>query len=267
MKLINLEKKELLTLIASLILIPSSILIFTFFGNRGQVKTSASTEVKTQQVTQVTDRLNKLLIALQKTPTEAGITQADDLLKKLPDSKQKKEMLAQLDAIKISMANKKAEENILSSAKEAVANLENNQSDDNLTSAQKAVDKVAASTSKNELQARIDAVKANLEALALAATLQESQVESEDTQATSYYQESNAGVSNETQYTAPATNQAEQASTAVSEAETAVTNTDNTATQNSSANTGTSSSDTANTSVNNDGNDKNSTNASSGNSQ
>lgn len=162
------EKKEMLALAASSVLLLFAATIFFVHENKAQ--SAANKKLDSSKESQVDiAKIQSLLTSIEKAPSDASIKNIDNLLKKLPDSEKKQDLIKRLDTIKINLAKEAAEKNAIAEAENAVKTLEDNQNQDNLTAAQEAINKIVKEENKKALQERLAAVKANLEAIAEAA--------------------------------------------------------------------------------------------------
>ncbi len=182
----KLEKKELVALFASLILIVFAAIVF--FNHESKTKVSPSLIDNKQEKTQDdAAKIQSLLTSLESAPNDESIANIEELLKKLPDSTKKDDLVKRLDAVKIKLAKEKAEKKAQEDAEKAVKSLEDEQNDEKLSAAQEAVNKVGNENKRSKLQARIDVIREQLEAIAQAAAaamLQESSDSSSDVQDT-----------------------------------------------------------------------------------
>lgn len=157
----KLDKKEIGALIASLILLIFAGTMFFIFKDKGTVKVAVETKASTSSVSLT--KIEELLKKAEADPSEQTIKAVETLLNKLVDSSKKNDFNKRLDAVKIKLAEKQAEDKAIKDGSDAVSALEQNPSDDNVTKAQEAVNKIKTQETKDQLQNRIDAVKASLD--------------------------------------------------------------------------------------------------------
>lgn len=149
------SKSEVTYFILSIILIAFAGGIYLFFGNTktntssSQPKSSISSSSFSQADLEA--KAQELLSAAQANPSAEAVTNAQAAINKISDEAKKTDFQSQLDAISAEVTNQTNAEN-------AVKTAEDNQTSDNVTAAQAAIDVLTNQATKDQLQARLDAV-------------------------------------------------------------------------------------------------------------
>lgn len=149
------SKSEVTYFILSIILIAFAGGIYLFFGNTktntssSQPKSSISSSSSSQ--TDLEAKAQELLSAAQANPSAEAVTNAQAAINKISDEAKKTDFQSQLDAVSAEVTNQTNAEN-------AVKTAEDNQTSDNVTAAQAAIDVLTNQATKDQLQARLDAV-------------------------------------------------------------------------------------------------------------
>ena len=149
------SKSEVTYFILSIILIAFAGGIYLFFGNTktntssSQPKSSISSSSFSQADLEA--KAQELLSAAQANPSAEAVTNAQAAINKISDEANKTDFQSQLDAVSAEVTNKTNAEN-------AVKTAEDNQTSDNVTAAQAAIDVLTNQATKDQLQARLDAV-------------------------------------------------------------------------------------------------------------
>ncbi|WP_438059183.1 peptidase [Streptococcus ruminicola] len=170
------SKSEVTYFILSIILIAFAGGIYLFFGNTktntssSQPKSSISSSSSSQADLEA--KAQELLSAAQANPSAEAVTNAQAAINKISDEAKKTDFQSQLDAVSAEVTNQTNAEN-------AVKTAEDNQTSDNVAAAQAAIDVLTNQATKDQLQARLDAVS---NAIAVANTAQSTE---QDTAASS----------------------------------------------------------------------------------
>lgn len=149
------SKSEVTYFILSIILIAFAGGIYLFFGNTktntssSQPKSSISSSSFSQADLEA--KAQELLSAAQANPSAEAVTNAQAAINKISDEAKKTDFQSQLDAVSAEVTNQTNAEN-------AVKTAEDNQTSDNVTAAQAAIDVLTNQATKDQLQARLDAV-------------------------------------------------------------------------------------------------------------
>lgn len=149
------SKSEVTYFILSIILIAFAGGIYLFFGNTktntssSQPKSSISSSSFSQADLEA--KAQELLSATQANPSAEAVTNAQAAINKISDEAKKTDFQSQLDAVSAEVTNQTNAEN-------AVKTAEDNQTSDNVTAAQAAIDVLTNQATKDQLQARLDAV-------------------------------------------------------------------------------------------------------------
>lgn len=149
------SKSEVTYFILSIILIAFAGGIYLFFGNTktntssSQPKSSISSSSSSQADLEA--KAQELLSAAQANPSAEAVTNAQAAINKISDEAKKTDFQSQLDAVSAEVTNQTNAEN-------AVKTAEDNQTSDNVTAAQAAIDVLTNQATKDQLQARLDAV-------------------------------------------------------------------------------------------------------------
>ena len=149
------SKSEVTYFILSIILIAFAGGIYLFFGNTktntssSQPKSSISSSSFSQADLEA--KAQELLSAAQANPSAEAVTNAQSAINKISDEAKKTDFQSQLDAVSAEVTNQTNAEN-------AVKTAEDNQTSDNVTAAQAAIDVLTNQATKDQLQARLDAV-------------------------------------------------------------------------------------------------------------
>lgn len=149
------SKSEVTYFILSIILIAFAGGIYLFFGNTktntssSQPKSSISSSSFSQA--DLESKAQELLSAAQANPSAEAVTNAQAAINKISDEAKKTDFQSQLDAVSAEVTNQTNAEN-------AVKTAEDNQTSDNVTAAQAAIDVLTNQATKDQLQARLDAV-------------------------------------------------------------------------------------------------------------
>lgn len=149
------SKSEVTYFILSIILIAFAGGIYLFFGNTktntssSQPKISISSSSSSQ--TDLEAKAQELLSAAQANPSAEAVTNAQAAINKISDEAKKTDFQSQLDAVSAEVTNQTNAEN-------AVKTAEDNQTSDNVAAAQAAIDVLTNQATKDQLQARLDAV-------------------------------------------------------------------------------------------------------------
>lgn len=149
------SKSEVTYFILSIILIAFAGGIYLFFGNTktntssSQPKISISSSSSSQ--TDLEAKAQELLSAAQANPSAKAVTNAQAAINKISDEAKKTDFQSQLDAVSAEVTNQTNAEN-------AVKTAEDNQTSDNVAAAQAAIDVLTNQATKDQLQARLDAV-------------------------------------------------------------------------------------------------------------
>lgn len=149
------SKSEVTYFILSIILIAFAGGIYLFFGNTktntssSQPKSSISSSSFSQADLEA--KAQELLSAAQANPSAEAVTNAQAAINKISDEAKKTDFQSQLDAVSAEVTNQTNAEN-------AVKTAEDNQISDNVTAAQAAIDVLTNQATKDQLQARLDAV-------------------------------------------------------------------------------------------------------------
>ena len=149
------SKSEVTYFILSIILIAFAGGIYLFFGNTktntssSQPKSSISSSSSSQ--TDLETKAQELLSAAQANPSAEAVTNAQAAINKISDEAKKTYFQSQLDAVSAEVTNQTNAEN-------AVKTAEDNQTSDNVAAAQAAIDVLTNQATKDQLQARLDAV-------------------------------------------------------------------------------------------------------------
>lgn len=110
------EKKEMLALAASSVLLLFAATIFFVHENKAQ--STATKKLDSSKESQVDiAKIQSLLTSIEKAPSDASIKNIENLLKKLPDSEKKQDLVKRLDTIKINLAKEAAEKMLLQKQK------------------------------------------------------------------------------------------------------------------------------------------------------
>lgn len=149
------SKSEVTYFILSIILIAFAGGIYLFFGNT-KTNTSSSqpkSSISSSSFSQVDleAKAQELLSAAQANPSAEAVTNAQAAINKISDEAKKTDFQSQLDAVSAEVTNQTNAEN-------AVKTAEDNQTSDNVTAAQAAIDVLTNQATKDQLQARLDAV-------------------------------------------------------------------------------------------------------------
>ena len=170
------SKSEVTYFILSIILIAFAGGIYLFFGNTktntssSQPKSSISSSSSSQADLEA--KAQELLSAAQANPSAEAVTNAQAAINKISDEAKKTDFQSQLDAVSAEVTNQTNAEN-------AVKTAEDNQTSGNVAAAQAAIDVLTNQATKDQLQARLDAVS---NAIAAANTAQSTE---QDTAASS----------------------------------------------------------------------------------
>ena len=149
------SKSEVTYFILSIILIAFAGGIYHFFGNTktntssSQPKSSIGSSSSSQ--TDLEAKAQELLSAAQANPSAEAVTNAQAAINKISDEAKKTDFQSQLDAVSAEVTNQTNAEN-------AVKTAEDNQTSDNVAAAQAAIDVLTNQATKDQLQARLDAV-------------------------------------------------------------------------------------------------------------
>ena len=149
------SKSEVTYFILSIILIAFAGGIYLFFGNTktntssSQPKSSISSPSSSQ--IDLEAKAQELLSAAQANPSAEAVTNAQAAINKISDEAKKTDFQSQLDAVSAEVTNQTNAEN-------AVKTAEDNQTSDNVAAAQAAIDVLTNQATKDQLQARLDAV-------------------------------------------------------------------------------------------------------------
>ncbi|SDQ47506.1 hypothetical protein SAMN05216392_1793 [Streptococcus equinus] len=149
------SKSEVTYFILSIILIAFAGGIYLFFGNTktstssSQPKSSISSSSSSQADLEA--KAQELLSAAQANPSAEAVTNAQAAINKISDEAKKTDFQSQLDAVSAEVTNQTNAEN-------AVKTAEDNQTSDNVIAAQAAIDVLTNQATKDQLQARLDAV-------------------------------------------------------------------------------------------------------------
>ena len=149
------SKSEVTYFILSIILIAFAGGIYLFFGNTktnsssSQPKSSISSSSSSQADLEA--KAQELLSAAQANPSAEAVTNAQAAINKISDEAKKTDFQSQLDAVSAEVTNQTNAEN-------AVKTAEDNQTSDNVAAAQAAIDVLTNQATKDQLQARLDAV-------------------------------------------------------------------------------------------------------------
>lgn len=171
------SKSEVTYFILSIILIAFAGGIYLFFGNTktntssSQQKSSISSSSSSQ--TDLEAKAQELLSAAQANPSAEAVTNAQAAINKISDEAKKTDFQSQLDAVSAEVTNQTNAEN-------AVKTAEDNQTSDNVAAAQAAIDVLTNQATKDQLQARLDAVS-NAIAAANTATTTDTAASSDST--------------------------------------------------------------------------------------
>lgn len=171
------SKSEVTYFILSIILIAFAGGIYLFFGNTktntssSQPKSSISSSSSSQ--TDLEAKAQELLSAAQANPSAEAVTNAQAAINKISDEAKKTDFQSQLDAVSAEVTNQTNAEN-------AVKTAEDNQTSDNVATAQAAIDVLTNQATKDQLQARLDAVS-NAIAAANTATTTDTAASSDST--------------------------------------------------------------------------------------
>ncbi len=171
------SKSEVTYFILSIILIAFAGGIYLFFGNTktntssSQPKISISSSSSSQ--TDLEAKAQELLSAAQANPSAEAVTNAQAAINKISDEAKKTDFQSQLDAVSAEVTNQTNAEN-------AVKTAEDNQTSDNVAAAQAAIDVLTNQATKDQLQARLDAVS-NAIAAANTATTTDTAASSDST--------------------------------------------------------------------------------------
>ncbi|WP_270329389.1 peptidase [Streptococcus infantarius] len=171
------SKSEVTYFILSIILIAFAGGIYLFFGNTktntssSQPKSSISSSSSSQ--TDLEAKAQELLSAAQANPSAEAVTNAQAAINKISDEAKKTDFQSQLDAVSAEVTNQTNAEN-------AVKTAEDNQTSDNVAAAQAAIDVLTNQATKDQLQARLDAVS-NAIAAANTATTTDTAASSDST--------------------------------------------------------------------------------------
>ena len=147
-------KSEVTYFILSIILIALAGGIYFVFGNthtstsNSQPKTSISSS---SSQADLEANAQTLLAEAQANPSAEAISSAQDAINKLSDEAKKTDLQSQLDAVSAELTNR-------NNAESAVATAESEQTSQNVDAAQAAIDAVGDQATKDQLQARLDAV-------------------------------------------------------------------------------------------------------------
>lgn len=104
-----------------------------------------------------------MLSAAQANPSAEAVTNAQAAINKISDEAKKTDFQSQLDAVSAEVTNQTNAEN-------AVKTAEDNQTSDNVAAAQAAIDVLTNQATKDQLQARLDAVSNAISAANTATT-------------------------------------------------------------------------------------------------
>ena len=115
-----------------------------------------------------------MLFAAQANPSAEAVTNAQAAINKISDEAKKTDFQSQLDAVSAEVTNQTNAEN-------AVKTAEDNQTSDNVTAAQAAIDVLTNQATKDQLQARLDAVSNAIAAANTATTTTNTATSSDDT--------------------------------------------------------------------------------------
>ena len=149
------SKSEVTYFILSIILIAFAGGIYLFFGNTktntssSQPKSSIGSSSSSQADLEA--KAQELLSAAQANPSAEAVTNAQAAINKISDEAKKTDFQSQLDAVSAEVTNQTNAEN-------AVKTAEDNQTSDNVAAAQAAIDVLTNQATKDQLQARLDAV-------------------------------------------------------------------------------------------------------------
>ncbi|WP_455679131.1 peptidase [Streptococcus sp.] len=149
------SKSEVTYFILSIILIAFAGGIYLFFGNTktstssSQPKSSISSSSSSQADLEA--KAQELLSAAQANPSAEAVTNAQAAINKISDEAKKTDFQSQLDAVSAEVTNQTNAENTVKTA-------EDNQTSDNVAAAQAAIDVLTNQATKDQLQARLDAV-------------------------------------------------------------------------------------------------------------
>ena len=171
------SKSEVTYFILSIILIAFAGGIYLFFGNTktntssSQPKSSISSSSSSQ--TDLEAKAQELLSAAQANPSAEAVTNAQAAINKISDEAKKTDFQSQLDAVSAEVTNQTNAEN-------AVKTAEDNQTSGNVAAAQAAIDVLTNQATKDQLQARLDAVS-NAIAAANTATTTDTAASSDST--------------------------------------------------------------------------------------
>lgn len=152
--LVKATKSEVTYFILSIILIALAGGIYFVFGNihtstsSSQPKTSISSS---SSQADLEANAQALLAEAQANPSAEAISSAQDAINKLSDEAKKTDLQSQLDAVSAELTNR-------NNAESAVATAESEQTSQNVDAAQAAIDAVGDQATKDQLQARLDAV-------------------------------------------------------------------------------------------------------------
>lgn len=147
-------KSEVTYFILSIILIALAGGIYFVFSNthtstsNSQPKTSISSS---SSQADLEANAQALLAEAQANPSAEAISSAQDAINKLSDEAKKTDLQSQLDAVSAELTNR-------NNAESAVATAESEQISQNVEAAQAAIDAVGDQATKDQLQARLDAV-------------------------------------------------------------------------------------------------------------
>lgn len=183
------SKSEVTYFILSIILIAFAGGIYLFFGNTktntssSQPKSSISSSSSSQ--TDLEAKAQELLSAAQANPSAEAVTNAQAAINKISDEAKKTDFQSQLDAVSAEVTNQTNAEN-------AVKTAEDNQTSDNVAAAQAAIDVLTNQATKDQLQARLDAVSNAIAAANTATTDTDTAAASSDSTTESTIDSNNA---------------------------------------------------------------------------
>ncbi|HFU7292292.1 TPA: peptidase [Streptococcus agalactiae] len=155
----KIDKKELLALIASIILLIFASVMFFLFKDHGttQMDTveSSVNHVSDSQLTEAQDMLDKF----EKKPSEKLLKDVELALNKLSNSSKKEALQKRFKKAKDKYLKDEADKKATKDATDLVEILEQAPSEENVLKAEAAVNKLTVKESKEALQKRIDTVK------------------------------------------------------------------------------------------------------------
>ncbi|HEO3512961.1 TPA: peptidase [Streptococcus agalactiae] len=155
----KIDKKELLALIASIILLIFASVTFFLFKDHGttQMDTveSSVNHVSDSQLTEAQDMLDKF----EKKPSEKLLKDVELALNKLSNSSKKEALQKRFKKAKDKYLKDEADKKATKDATDLVEILEQAPSEENVLKAEAAVNKLTVKESKEALQKRIDTVK------------------------------------------------------------------------------------------------------------